>query len=178
MVSSKKSQRAAFEGSDAMRQSKFMKTRWLAVWGVITVLTAGMDTGSARGQEKNAATTLQPLVYEVSREVAVVGKVLGYGANFPVASMGPHVRLQTSTAIVDVQLGDVRLLEANHMAIESGDTLRIIGAVVGLGSGKQFVARIVQKGTQAIVVRTTKGFPLSPAAPINAEKARSQGGVR
>jgi hypothetical protein len=155
-----------------------MKTRWMAVWGMIAAFIAGTHAGVARGQEGKAATTVQPLVYELGREVTVIGKVQCYSANSLGSLMGPHVTLQTSSAMAYIHLGDARLLQANHMTIESGDTLRIIGAVVGLGNGKQFVARIVQKGTQAIVARTPKGFPLSPAAPINVEKARPQGGAR
>jgi hypothetical protein len=155
-----------------------MKTRRMAVCGMIAAILEATHPVVARGQERKAATTVQPLVYELGREVTVIGKVQSYGPNSPASPMGPHVTLQTSSAMLDVHLGDARLLQANHMTIETGDTLRIIGEVVGLGNGKQFVARIVQKGTQAIVLRTAKGFPLTPAAPITVEKARPQGGVR
>ena len=161
-----------------MRQSEFVKARWMAGWLAVAALMVGSSATPMRGQEKTAAATEQPRTYDVSREVTLVGKVISYSAPAVVAPLGPHVTLQTPSGTVDVHLGNARLLEAKHLAIESGDTLRIIGEEVALGNEKQFVARIVQKGTQAVVVRTVGGFPLSPAASKDAAKPSAQGGAR
>lgn len=161
-----------------MGQSK-MKTRcmWMAGRPAIGMLIAGISVSPIRGQE-TAAATEQPRAYEVTREVTLVGKVLSYSASHATPPLGPRVMLQTPSGTIDVRLGNPRLLEANHLVIESGDTLRIIGEELALGDGKQFVARIVQKGTQALVVRTTGGFPLSPMASKDTAKTDTQRGVR
>ena len=169
---------AKLRGGEGMRQSEFVKTRWMASGLAIAVLVAGTGASPIRGQEKTAAATEQARGYDVSREVTLIGKVTSYSASYAVAPLGPHVTLQTPSGTIDVHLGNARLLQANHLAIESGDTLRIIGEEVALGNGKQFVARIVQKGTQAVVVRSAGGFPLSPAAAKDAAKANAQGGAR
>jgi len=161
-----------------MRQSEFVKARRIAGWLAVAALMAVSSASPTRGQEKTAAATEQPRTYDVSREVTLVGKVISYRAPDVVAPLGPRVTLQTPSGTVDVHLGNARLLEANHLAIESGDTLRIIGEQVALGNEKQFVARIVQKGSQAVVVRTVGGFPLSPAASKDAAKPSAQGGAR
>ena len=162
-----------------MGQSKLMKTRWMwmAGWLAISVLIAGISANPMRGQEKTATAT-EPRAYDVSREVTLVGKVVSYSASNATPPLGPRVMLQTPSGTIDVHLGNPRLLEANHLVIESGDTLRIIGEEVALGNAKQFVARIVQKGTQAVVVRTAGGFPLLPAASKDAARTNTQGGVR
>ena len=85
--------------------------------------------------------------------------------------------VHTSNGIVDVHLGDARLLAANHFTIQSGDSLRIIGETVAYGNGTQFVARIVQKGTQVLAVRSVRGIPLTYMAPRNGAQAKSQGGA-
>jgi hypothetical protein len=156
-----------------MGQSKLMKTRWMwmAGWLAMGMLIAGI-----RGREKTAAATEQPRAYDVSREVTLVGKVVSYSASNPTLPLGPRVMLQTPSATIDV--GNPLLLEANHLVIESGDTLRIIGEELALGDGKQFIARIVQKGTQALVVRTAGGFLLSPVASKDTAKTNTQRGVR
>jgi hypothetical protein len=161
-----------------MRQSEFVKARWMAGWLAVAALMAGINASFSSGQEKTAAVTAPPRAYDVSREVTLVGRVVSYSASAVVPPLGPHVTLQTPSGTVDVHLGNVRLLEANHLAIESGDTLRIIGEEVPLGKERQFVARIVQKGTQAVVVRTAGGFPLSPTASKDAAKSNTQEGVR
>ena len=83
---------------------------------------------------------------------------------------GVHVSLQSSAGIVDVHLGDARLLAANHFTIQPGATLRIIGENVLYRGKTQFVARVVQKGTQAVVMRSVRGLPLSYVAPQDASK--------
>jgi ABC-type uncharacterized transport system YnjBCD ATPase subunit len=79
--------------------------------------------------------------------------------------------------VVDVHLGDARLLAANHFTIQNGDSLRIIGENVAYGKGTIFVARIVQKGAQALAVRSVRGIPLSYMAPRNGAAQKPQGGV-
>jgi hypothetical protein len=163
-----------------MGQSKLMKTRWMGMagWLAISMLIAGISVSPMRGQEKTAAATEQPRAYDVSREVTLVGKVVSYSVSNATPPLGPRVVLQTPSGTIDVHLGNPRLLEANHLVIESGDTLRIIGEELALGDGKQFVARIVQKGTQALAVRTAGGFLLSPVASKDTAKPNTQRGVR
>jgi hypothetical protein len=175
IVPSKRHERAAFEGSDAMRPSKFMKTGWMMVGGVTAAILAGTDTDVARDQERKAAV-VQPLVLEVSQALTVIGKVLGFRSNFPVTSWGLPGISEVSSAVANIQRSAARLLPVNHGSMESGGTLRIIGAVPGRGNAKQFVARTVQK-CPATLLRTAEGFSLSQEAPINAEKA-GQRGVR
>jgi hypothetical protein len=115
--------------------------------------------------------------YDARRETSLVGTVQAY-TNAPQAPpFGARVTLQTSTGVVDVHLGDPKFLAANHFAIQAGDMLRIVGEAVSYGSGTQFVARIVQKGTQALMVRSVRGIPLSYAAPRNDPNPKRQGGV-
>jgi hypothetical protein len=163
-----------------MGQSELMKTRWMwmAGWLAIGMLIAGISVSPMRGQEKTAAATGQPRAYDVTRELTLVGQVVSYSASNATPPLGPRAMLQTPSGAIDVHLGDAQLLEANHLTIESGDTLRIIGEEVSVEKGKQFVARIVQKGTQALVMRTAGGFPLSPAGSKDAAKANTPGGVR
>jgi hypothetical protein len=76
---------------------------------------------------------------------------------------------------VDVHLGNAKLLEANHLTLNAGDSVRIVGENVVLGDGSTFfAARIIQKGTQALALRSVRGFPLRPMAMNSANK---QGGA-
>ena len=90
----------------------------------------------------------------MKRESDVVGTVVAYSANSKTAPFGARATVQTSSGVIEIHLGDVRLLAANHFSIATGDTLRIVGETLAAGDANLFVARIVQKGTQAVAVRT------------------------
>jgi len=132
---------------------------------------------AARGQEKTAQVPVRSLAYDLNREGTLVGTVIAYTESAATPPMGAHVTLQTAGGVVDVHLGDPRLLTASHFSIQAGDTLRIIGENVSFGNSTQFLARIVQKGAQALAVRTVRGIPVRYAAPKTGGESKSQGGV-
>ena len=119
-----------------------------------TLLLATM----ASAQQKSAPQG--NLGYAVSREISVQGSVITYSETSSAAPFGPHVTLQTSSGVLDVHLGNARLLESNHFTLAAGDSVRVVGENVAFGSGTQFLARIVQKGGQTLALRSTQGFPL------------------
>src|SRR5260370_12274332 len=92
--------------------------------------------------------------------------------------LGAHVTVQTAAGQVDVHLGNARVLLASHFQLNPGDNVRIVGEPMALGEGTYFAARIVQKGTQAIAVRNTKGFPLTPASTLTPAQKEALRGVR
>jgi len=139
-------------------------------------VVAGICLLPAQGQEKpNAGRPADLSVYDLSREVTLIGTVQEFIPYAPAAPRGAHALLQTAAGAVDVHLGDVRFLAANQFSIKSGDTLRIIGEQLTYGRGTQFVARIVQKATQLLVVRSIRGIPLLYMAPRNATATRADG---
>jgi hypothetical protein len=137
------------------------------------ILSAG-----ANGQQKASTTAPSSRAYELSREVSLQGTVVEYRAASSTPPLGAHVSLQTASGIVDVHLGNPQLLTANHFSLAPGDTVRIIGENLNGAQGNQFVARILQKGTQAIAVRSLEGIPLKPGHASGAQAQKQQGGVR
>jgi hypothetical protein len=145
---------------------------------LIMGLAAGIFVGAASAQEKtNANARPGPTAYDLGREMNLIGTVQTFTTAAQTPPLGAHVILQTTSGLVDVHLGDARLLAANHFIIQNGDTLRIVGEVVAYGKGTQFVARIVQKGTQVLAVRSLRGIPLSYMAPRDASGNKAHGGV-
>src|SRR5277367_4679593 len=102
--------------------------------------------------------------YDSAREVTLVGTVTSYQSSVAKPPLGAHLTLNTSAGPVDVHLGDARFLNANHFQIQTGDSVRIIGENVAYSGGTQFLTRVIQKGTQALVLRSMRGTPLSYAA--------------
>jgi len=152
--------------------------RTAALLGFVSFVVMGLSCRPSAAQEKSSAPASPNLAaYDLSREVTLVGVVQAYSSSGQLPPHGPHVILRTASGLVDVHLGNASLLAANHFTIQSGDTLRIIGENLASGSGTQFVARVVQKGTQALIVRTSRGIPLSYMAPRDPAAAKSQGGV-
>jgi hypothetical protein len=125
--------------------------------GVLLAMTAAM----ADAQQK-AQTAPQRNFYDFSREVSLQGTVVSFAESASTPPLGPHVVVQTASGQIDVHLGDARLLQASHFVLAAGDSIRVIGENVSYGDGAQFFARIVQKGSQTVEVRSTRGFPLRP----------------
>jgi hypothetical protein len=135
--------------------------------GVLAVLffVAATFCGSAWGQIPQAAIrTTAPGGYDVARESVISGKVLEYSAAGKSALKGAHVIVQTSSGTVDAQLGNARMLKANHLTLEAGDAVSIMGETVTYSGGTVFVGRVIQKGAQSVAVRSRAGMPLSPTA--------------
>jgi hypothetical protein len=144
------------------------------------IAMAAMAMGSVTcGQPAATALATRTGEYDVKCESDVVGTVVAYSANSKTAPFGARATVQTSSGTIEVHLGDARLLAANHFSVETGDTLRIVGEILAAGNSNLFVARIVQKGTQALAVRTARGFPIPYVAPrnTNIQAAASHRGV-
>lgn len=144
---------------------------------VVSYLAMGLTVGNvaAIAQEKSASVVAPSAAYQVQRETTLIGTVVSSTTGAATAPVGAHLVLQTSSGTVDVHLGDARLLAGNHFVIQAGDQLRIIGENVTYAGQTQFVARIVQKGNQALAVRSVRGVPLRYMAPRDSTK--NQGGV-
>jgi hypothetical protein len=148
------------------------RRKFCIVAAAVLALCAG-----TRGQQPTAAPALRAGEYDVKRESDVVGTVVAYDANSKTAPFGARVTVQTSSGMIEVHLGDPRLLAANHFSIATGDTLRIVGETLAAGNANLFVARIVQKGTQALAVRTSRGFPIPYVAPRGDQSTATHRGV-
>ncbi|HYL86827.1 MAG TPA: hypothetical protein VE263_21555 [Candidatus Angelobacter sp.] len=128
---------------------------------------------SAHAQQAKTSDLASLQGYSVAREGSLVGTVVKYDPASSTPPRGAHVLLQTATGQVDVHLGNAKLLEANHLQLNAGDNLRIVGENLALGNTTFFAARIIQKGTQAVALRSVRGFPLRPMA----NSSNRQGGV-
>ena len=116
--------------------------------------------------------------YELSREGSLVGTVVRFESASSTLPAGAHVILQTASGQVDVHLGNAKVLQANHLELNPGDTVRIVGEQIALGDGTYFAARIVQKGMQAVAVRNLRGSLAAPASAMSQAQRESLRGVR
>ena len=151
-----------------------MHTRKMLQW---IVVGTSLFCCTAMGQEKTLQTPVRSSGYDLKREGTLIGTVIAFTPSSTTPPLGAHITLQTTGGVMDVHLGDARLLTANHFNIQAGDTLRIIGENVAFGTASPFLARIVQKGTQALAVRSERGIPVRFVAPKNGAGNKSQGGV-
>ena len=113
-------------------------------------------------QQKSASTAAHGRVsgYDVTRESTLQGVVLEYNANSSTAPFGAHVLLQTSSGSVDAHLGNSKVLEANHISLSAGDSVRVVGENVTFNNGTIFAIRTLQKGSQTVTLRSKNGMPL------------------
>ncbi len=116
--------------------------------------------------------------YDLTREVSLIGTVVRYDTASSVPPIGARLTLQMASGQVEVHLGNAKVLQANHLELNPGDSVRIIGEDLAFGSGTVFAARIVQKGTQAVAVRNTRGFLTNPASAMSPAQVEALRGVR
>jgi len=133
---------------------------------------------SAGAQQTASSPAQQLQSYDVRREVSLMGTVVKYEPASTVAPMGAHVLIQSGSGQIDVLLGKAKVLQNSHFDLNPGDSVRIVGENLALGNGTIFAARIVQKGTQAVVLRTSHGFLLSIASNVTADQVEALRGVR
>ena len=146
-----------------------MLMRCVACAGLMTIaITAG-------AQERASHASPRAFAYDANREVVVQGTVLEYSENSTLSPIGTHVTVQTSTGTVDVHLGPSSYLRDNYFSLSSGDSVRFVGAMISIGKSNVLLARIAQKGSQAIAIRSTQGFLLAPGATRSlSEEQRAQ----
>jgi hypothetical protein len=144
-----------------------------AGWLCVSLLFAG--AASARQKPNDLKSG-----YDAGREVNLVGTVTSFVADSPTGPLGAHVMVQTAAGPVDVHVGSAKFLQLNNLTLTSGDSVRIIGESFTNGSNTVFLARIIQKGIQAVAVRSPRGMPLWSAGSrvLNATGQKSQGGVQ
>jgi len=135
------------------------------------------------GAQQSAQPAAQPDArrvqsYDLGREVSLIGTVVKYDTASSVPPIGAHLTLQTASGQVEVHLGNAKVLLANHLELNLGDSVRIIGEDLAFGSGTIFAARIVQKGTQAVAVRNARGFLTNPASAMSPAQIEALRGVR
>jgi hypothetical protein len=146
--------------------------------GALALGTALAFCVSANAQQAVQPDVQQLRSYDMSREVFLLGTVVKFESASNTLPMGAHVLLQTSSGQVDVHLGDAKVLQAGHLQLNPGDSVRIVGEPLALGDSTYFAARIVQKGAQAVAVRNTRGHLTTPASLMTPAQKEALRGVR
>jgi hypothetical protein len=143
----------------------------LVRYGFVIAAFAGALVFSlaAGAQQKQQGTAGQRQAYDPGREVSLQGVVLAFTENALRPPLGAHVSVQTASGVMDVHLGDARLLQANQFSLAVGDNVRIVGENISSGGATHFFARVIQKGggqkgSQSVTLRSTRGFPLRATA--------------
>lgn len=102
--------------------------------------------------------------YDVARESVISGKIVQYSSVSSTAPFGAHISLQSGSGTIEVHAGNAKVIQASNISLQAGDTVSITGETVPSGSSSVFVARIIQKGSQSVRVRSKNGMPLLPTA--------------
>jgi hypothetical protein len=71
-----------------------------------------------------------------------------------------HLLLKTGTETVDVYLCPASFLDDMGVSFSKGDEITLTGSKVKQGDADLILAREIQKGTDAIVLRDAKGNPV------------------
>ena len=133
------------------------------VWGQQIPQIAGHRSGAA---------------YDVARESVISGKIVQYNATSSTPPLGAHISLQTSSGTIEVHAGNAKLIQASNISLQAGDSVSITGETVQFGNSAVFVARVIQKGSQSMAVRSKNGVPLLPTALSANGKIVSPAGAR
>jgi hypothetical protein len=132
--------------------------------GTLSFLCAGalLLSVAAGAQQKSASIPSHgsASAYDVTRESALQAVVVEYTAKSSTAPFGAHVLLQTSSGTLDAHLGNSKVLDANHISLAAGDTVRVVGENLSFNHGTIFAVRTLQKGLQSVTLRSKNGMLL------------------
>src|SRR6202790_3175574 len=143
------------------------------------VLGAAVSGGLVWGQQiPQIAGHRSGAAYDVARESVISGEIVQYNAASSTPPLGAHISLQTSSGTIEVHAGNAKLIQASNISLQAGDSVSITGETVQFGNSTVFVARVIQKGSQSIAVRSKNGVPLLPTALSANGKIVSPAGAR
>jgi hypothetical protein len=156
-------------GKELMKSNRIRRRVFMRISGFFFagIFACGAMAGA---QEKAQTVPQRGNAYDVARESVLQGTVVSYTASSTTPPLGAHVKLQTSSGMVDVHLGNAKLLSINHLTLEAGDAVRITGENVAFGQSTFYAARLIQKGSQTVAVRSTHGTPLVNISQLTAEQ--------
>jgi hypothetical protein len=124
-----------------------------AAWLASVILLTGVASAQQAPPSLRAG-------YNLEREVNLVGTVSNFVADSQTGPLGAHLMVQAAGGVVDVHVGTAEFLKARNLTLNTGDSVRIIGENFTNGAHTVFLARIVQKGTTAVAIRSPHGMPL------------------
>ena len=158
---------------------KAIRIRIAALFSALLLLL-GSAAWAQQLANRPRQATMRTLAYDAAKETVVEGTVVSYTAESTTPPMGAHLILQTAAGAIDVHLGATSFLQANHFSLATGDSVRVVGVSSATRQGTVFLARVIQKGGQSLVLRTAKGAPLSlaRARALGAPKTQQQEGAR
>jgi hypothetical protein len=139
---------------------------------VAAILPGTSAAQTPHAQPRSAQISARAAAYESTKELIVVGTVVSYLEHGTSRPNGAHVVVQTSTGKVDVHLGPSSYLRANNFTLAAGDSVRFVGAMSSTETGGVLLARIAQRGSQALAIRSTQGFLLAAGAPRTLPEAQ------
>lgn len=107
----------------------------------------------------------------MGRETVIVGVFQGYEK-----TGSGLVQVQTAKGTRTADLGPVKFLTANHIALNAGDTIRLTGVSSTTRQGTVFLARVIQKGGDILLLRSAQGAPLGRygTARLGAQQQRAE----
>jgi hypothetical protein len=116
------------------------------------------------------------LLYNVNREQTISGVVGAVGSRpGGQAVPGAHLRLLTAAGTVDVHLGPAGPRGAEGYGLRVGEQVEVTGCMVSFNGHLVFVARLVRRGSQVMVLRSKRGYPItSRGAEGRAAAVRAQ----
>ena len=162
-----------------MRIHKWMGSAWAIVAGAALMLGVLLSGELVWGQQiPQIAGHRSGAAYDVARESVISGKIVQYNAASSTPPLGAHISLQTSSGTIEVHAGNAKLIQASNISLQAGDSVSITGETVQFGNSTVFVARVIQKGSQSIAVRSKNGVPLLPTALSANGKIVSPAGAR
>lgn len=157
-----------------MKRHKWMRSA--NAIAAVAVLALGV---AAEGQQiQQIAGHRAGAAYDMARESVISGKILQYSSASTTPPFGAHISLQTSSGTIEVHAGNAKVIQASNLSLQAGNTVSITGETVPLGNASVFVARIIQKGSQSVSVRSKNGVPLLPTAVGANGKIVSPAGAR
>src|ERR1700753_4090090 len=104
-------------------------SRWN--WVAVALAASLAAAGSVSAQ---TAPQADASIYQVGREVTLVGTISSVVENSTTGPLGTHVMVQSTSGLVDVHIGSAKYLAMNNLNLKTGDQVRILGENFSVGA--------------------------------------------
>lgn len=150
----------------------------IALPTLLAAIVAGHTPGRAAQNGVMRAGMIP--VYDAAHEVTLQGTIEKVVAKPAARSpIGVHLIVATRSGSVDAHLGLLGMKQANQTGVSPGAAIEMVGAMVQVGGKEILLVRKLTVGSQTMVLRNKRGFPVFQMTPRGSSgKFISRGGQR
>ncbi|HLK34867.1 MAG TPA: hypothetical protein VKT29_17350 [Terriglobales bacterium] len=112
------------------------------------------------GVKPRGPTEQGAALYNIATETTLQGEVRAvedFTCPVSESEIGRHLRLQTSSGLVQVHLAPARVMRSQKFSFAPGDKIEVLGSKIRLQGQDSLIAREITRGNESFFIRDREG---------------------